>query len=171
MLIGTHTLLPVCTCLVADNLSVVAGRGRIYQTRSLCAVAVFGVLPDLCTPHLSLDARYASWSHTLWFAAAIIVAAAITGSFFAKGSRVAVALACWFAAALHLATDAVSGGIAWLYPWRDDVIGDYDIEPANWLWFDIGFVLLTWFLLRLLPHLEARHIRACHTAQTYPVDH
>ena len=163
MLIGTHTLLPVCTCLVADNLSVVAGRGRIYQTRSLCAVAVFGVLPDLCTPHLSLEDRYASWSHTVWFMAGLIVVVAMIGCLFEKGYRLRVALACWIAAALHLAADAISGGIAWLYPWRTDVIGRYYIPAPNWIWFDAFFILSAWFLIRVVPHLEARNIRAAGT--------
>lgn len=159
MLIGTHALLPVCTCLLADNASLASGRDRLFPTRSLWLVAAFGVLPDLCTPHLSLEARYASWSHTVWFMAGLIVLCGMAGSFFEKGFRLRVAVACWLASACHLAADAISGGIAWLYPWRDDVIGRYIIPPQDWIWYDAGFILVTWFLVRVLPHLEARGIR------------
>ena len=65
MLIGSHALMPVCACLLADNFAVAAGSNRIFPPRSLWWVGVFGVLPDICTPHLSLDDRYASWSHRL----------------------------------------------------------------------------------------------------------
>lgn len=159
MLIGTHALLPVCTCLLADNLAVSAGRERTFSGMSLWAIGVFGILPDLCSPHLSLEDRHASLSHTVWFMAGLILIAGLTGTFFEKGSRLAVALACWFASAQHLAADAVSGGIAWLYPWRNDVIGRYYIPAQHWMWFDVFFVLFAWFLIRVVPYLEARQIR------------
>ncbi len=159
MLIGTHALLPVCGCLLADQIVVASGRGRIIPPMALWAVAVFGALPDLCSPHLSLEARYASWSHTVWFMAGLIAVAAMTGSFFENGCRLATAIACWIATALHLVADAVSGGIAWLYPWSDEVIGRYYIPPQQWIWFDAFFILFTWYRFRLIPHLEARRIR------------
>jgi hypothetical protein len=159
MLVGTHALLPVCACLVADHISVNAGRGRVFPTSGLWAVGIFGVLPDLCSPHLSLESRQASWSHTVWFMAGLIVVVAVMTTFFEKGHRLRVALVCWISAGLHLVADAVSGGIAWLYPWRADVVGRYFIEPQHWIWFDAFFILLCWFLVRVLPHLEARQIR------------
>ncbi len=70
-----------------------------------------------------------------------------------------IAAVCWLAAGLHLAADAVSGGIAWKYPWGDDVIGRYWIQPQTWIWYDAFFIILTWFLVRVMPHLEARGIR------------
>lgn len=166
MLVGTHTLLPVCACLVADNLAIGMGRDRIFPMRSMWAVGFFGILPDVCTPHLSLEDRYASWSHTVWFMAGLIVGAAMAGSFFEKGYRIRVSLACWFAAALHLAADAVSGGIVWFYPWRTDVVGRYYIPAQHWMWFDAFFVVFAWFLIRVLPHLEARNIRVSRTPES-----
>ena len=68
-----------------------------------------------------------------------------------KSSRLPVAIACWIAYALHLAADAISGGIAWLHPWREDVLGSYWIEPQNWIWYDAGFILLVWFIYRVIP--------------------
>jgi hypothetical protein len=170
MLIGTHALLPVCGCLLADNLAVAAGRERMFPVRSLWIVGIFGVLPDLCSPHISLEARYSSWSHTVWFMAGLVLVAAMTGTFQQNGSRMLVAVACWLASALHLAADAVSGGIAWLYPWRDDVLGSYFIPPEHWMWFDAGFVLLTWFLIRSVLHWQARGIRRAGLSPMLPDD-
>jgi hypothetical protein len=153
--------MPVCACLLADNLAISTGRDRVFPASSMWAIGFFGILPDLCTPHFSLEDRYASWSHTVWFMAGLIVVVSMAGTFFEKGCRFRVALACWIAAALHLAADAISGGIVWLYPWRTDVIGRYCIPAQHWMWFDAFFILFAWFLIRVVPHLEARNIREC----------
>lgn len=159
MLVGTHALLPVCGCLAVDHLSMLAGRDRVFPARSLWWMAGFGLLPDLCSPHLSLEARYSSLSHTVWFLALMIPAVALVASFMEPAIRFRVATACWAAVALHLAADAVSGGIAWLHPWRGDIIGAYHIHPAHWVMYDMGFVVLFWLLFRLAPRMEARLIR------------
>lgn len=126
----------------------------------LGTIALFGVLPDLCTPHISLEARLTSWSHTVWFMAGLVPVVALLATVFEPGSRFRMALVLWFASGLHLVADAVSGGIAWLYPWRDDVMGRAWIQAQYWIAFDAFFILLAWVLLRVIPHLEARRIRA-----------
>jgi hypothetical protein len=156
MLIGTHTLLPVCLALAVENASLARGRGHVFPPWGLVAVGVFGALPDLCSPHISLEDRLTSWSHTAAFLGAMAPVSVLVASFFPKDGRWSLALACWLAVLLHLIGDAVAGGIAWLYPWRPDVIGGGYIPAADWLWYDIGFVLLTWVLVRLRPHAEAR---------------
>jgi hypothetical protein len=160
MLIGTHTLLPVCLGLAVENISLAKGRGYVFPPWGLLAIAFFGALPDLCTPHVSLDARYESWSHTLWFFGATISVIVMVTSFFGKEGRWKLALACWLAVLLHLAGDAVAGGVAWQRPWRPDITGEYYIPADDWLWYDIGCVLLTWILVRLRPHAEARGMAA-----------
>ncbi len=165
MLVGTHALLPVCACLIAENLAARAGREPVLPPRSLWVIGAFGVLPDICTPHLDLADRYASWSHTLFFMAGLLPVAAMAGSFFPKGARWRVALVCWLACALHLAADALSGGIKWLYPWRDEVIGRYYIPAQYWHAWDAFFILFAWFLIRVLPHMEGRGIRSARTAE------
>lgn len=164
MLIGTHALLPVCGCLAVDALRIATDREACFSNRSLWSVGFFGVLPDLCSPHLSLEARYSSLSHTLVFLGVILPFIALASWSARPGARVATALACWLAAALHLAADAISGGIAWMQPWSPVILGDYYIPPQYWIGFDACFILLFWFLLRLLPRLEARGIRAAHSA-------
>lgn len=156
MLVGTHALLPVAGCLMVDQLRMRIGSERLFQTKELLVIGAFGVLPDLCSPHLSLADRYASWSHNLAFAVGVLLAAAAAGSFFETGRRGMVTLACWGAAVLHLATDAVSGGIVWLSPWSDEVLGGRYIPYRYWWWSDLGFVVLVLMLARSNRHLEAR---------------
>jgi hypothetical protein len=73
MLVGTHALLPVAACLLVDNLRLAAGLDRLLPRRSLWWVGVFGVLPDLFSPHLSLAARFASRSHSMVFLVGAII--------------------------------------------------------------------------------------------------
>ncbi|MCF7676492.1 MAG: metal-dependent hydrolase [Akkermansiaceae bacterium] len=156
MLIGTHALLPVAGCLVVDQVRLRSGSERWFESSSLIVVAVFGVLTDLCSPHLSLEDRYGSWTHNLGFLVGAMLASAAAGSFFATGRRTIMALACWLAIVWHLAADAVSGGIVWLSPWRDEVLGGPYIPYRWWWWSDLGFVVLTLVLLRLTRWLESR---------------
>lgn len=149
MLIGTHALLPVSVCLGADHLRLLSGRERWFGAAGLAVVAGFGVLPDLCSPHISLADRYDSWSHTVGFLAGAVLAAAAAGSFFETGGRLVVAVACWLAVALHLAADALSGGIVWLSPWRDGVLGGQFIPFRYWLWCDLGLLVLVLAQVRL----------------------
>jgi hypothetical protein len=156
MMVGTHTLLPVCGCLLVDRIAMSAGRERMFSGKSLCLVGLFGFLPDILSPHLSLESRQASLSHTLWFLLGLIVLLPLARFLPERASRIPVAAACWLAYALHLAGDAVSGGIAWLHPWRSDVIGRYWIEPQHWIWYDAGFILMVWFIFRVLPQFKPR---------------
>lgn len=160
MFIVTHTLLPVCLGLAVENVSLAAGRGHVFPRWGLAAIGFFGTLPDLCSPHLSLEARYSSWSHTLWFLGVLLPLGAMAAVFFEKDGRWKLAAACWLAALLHLAADAVAGGIPWLRPWRTDILGGYLIPPDHWLWYDAAFLALTLFGLRLRPFAEARGMRS-----------
>lgn len=161
MLLGTHCLLPVCLCLGVENVSLARGRDYVFPEWTLPVVALFGALPDICSPHLSLEDRHTSWSHTVFFLGGLIPIAAMVAVLYpAYGPpRWRTAVACWLAAALHLAADSVSGGVAWFYPWKPDVLGDYYVPVLHWPWWDAGFILLTWFLLRLRPRAAARGIR------------
>ena len=158
-MIGTHALLPVGVCLAADCVRLASGRDRMFPPWSLWAVGVFGVLPDLCSPHLSLADRYASWSHTGWFVAGACVLAAAAGSCFESGRRLGVGLACWAAVALHLAADAVSGGIVCWAPVSDAVLGGAYLPFWLWWWSDLVLIGAVWWLRRLSVALEVRWLR------------
>lgn len=159
MLIGTHTLLPVCLALGVEDSRLALGRPEAFPVWSIPAIGVFGALPDLCSPHLSLEARYSSWSHALLFLAILLPVVAGCSTFFPKGTRCRLAVWFWLAAALHLAADAISGGIPWLLPWRTEPIGAYYIHPNYWPASDVFFGLLTGALVLLRRPLRARFHR------------
>ncbi len=60
----THALAPV---IIAH---VVLSRSKSFGAWSLVAIGAAGALPDLLTPHLTLESRMTSWSHGLPFWAA-----------------------------------------------------------------------------------------------------
>ncbi len=153
---GFHALLPVTGCLAIEVVSLKWRGVRVFPDWTLPVVALFGVLPDLCSPHISLEDRYESWSHTLLFLVLLFPVCAGMTWWFPKGTRVRVAVVGWVATALHLAADAVSGGIPWLQPWSEMPIGDYHIRPDDWLFFDAGFIVLAlvgWWLRHRLEGL------------------
>ncbi len=158
MLIGTHALLPVSAYLAVDHLRLLAGRERWFGTAGLAAVAGFGVLPDLCSPHISLADRYDSWSHTVAFLVGSLLVAAAAGSFFETGGRLVMAAACWMAVAMHLAADALSGGIVWLAPWCGDILGGSFIPFRYWLWSELLWLVTVVAQIRLNHRLERRAI-------------
>jgi membrane-bound metal-dependent hydrolase YbcI (DUF457 family) len=129
-----------------------SGRPQMFTGRQLCLIGFFGFLPDILSPHISLEARHNSLSHTLWAVLAMALLVPLTGFSIEKGSRLPVAIACWLAYILHLAADAISGGIAWLYPWRDEVVGRDFIPAVDWIWYDAGFIILVWAIYRVFPH-------------------
>ncbi len=108
-----------------------------------------GALPDILTPHLSLEARFTSWSHGLpaWltFTALLFLAAVIRRDVLNLPLAVAMSLAYLF----HLACDAISGGINWLYPIKDHFIGGYLVDPVFWTPIDVVLLLATYYLFRI----------------------
>jgi len=151
---GFHALLPVTGCLAVEAVSLKCRGVRVFPDWTLPVVALFGVLPDLCSPHISLEDRYDSWSHTLLFLLVILPFCVGMTWWFPKGMRLRVAVAALLATALHLLADAFSGGITWLHPWSERPIGDYYIQPENWLFFDAGLIGLALIGLWLRRHLE-----------------
>jgi hypothetical protein len=100
-------------------------------------VALAGALPDVLTPHLSLAARYASWSHTVYAWAGFSVFFVVLGLVLRRRELPRVLLLASLAYALHLCGDAFSGGIAWLYPFSTEVIGRRLILYRYWLLLDV----------------------------------
>ncbi len=133
----THALLPM---IVGAPLLGMRSAGR-YSRASV--VAASGALPDLIHPHLSLTARYSSWPHSLFALGAFAVVMAIASrSWSHRFPRRLSALAV-VGYALHLGGDAISGGIAWLYPASPDVIGTRMVPYAWWFLLDVvaGFAV------------------------------
>lgn len=153
MFVVTHALSPVAGIAAADALRLEATGERLFRREHYIAFALSGALPDVLCPHLSLAARYASWSHTFW-ALCLFAAIALPAARFLFGSRrwLLAGSLMVFAYAFHLGCDAVAGGIKWNYPFSDHLLKARWVPYACWIWLDIGFTAavatLGWWLRR-----------------------
>ncbi|MFA6293948.1 MAG: hypothetical protein WC637_19325 [Victivallales bacterium] len=143
MNIIAHSLLPVVVKQLCE-LRHVSGLEYRNQVKGWIAIGIAGMLPDILDPHLSIGARYDSYSHTWLFVSGFVLACIITfllahGKWFDR-----VSLWCALAYLLHVAGDTASGGIDFLH--AGNVIGGWWITPELWpvldLFFLLGFILL-----------------------------
>jgi hypothetical protein len=146
----THALIPVICVRLFTSRPKWLGRWGLVQ------VGLAGALPDLLNPHLSLEARMTSWSHGLpfWFTISTIL---VIGSFISRGRlspHVAVCMS--LAYLLHIACDAISGGVDFLYPLGSWIWGYYWVDPLWWIPIDIILILLAYMLFRILPRIKNR---------------
>lgn len=153
----THALLPmIIGCRWLPK------RDGMPSLRAEAVVGVFGMMPDILNPHISLDARHHSWSHTLlvWAVITVIIAIIAVKKPALLGWRLAALLSLAYLG--HLACDAISGGIAPLLPFSPLVVGA-PLFPFRW-WFICDFILLfiAYVLLRVLPMRRKQAINQNH---------
>ncbi len=147
MFVITHALVPV---VLAQAVALAAPQRVDFRKRDYAAIMLAGALPDLLDPHISLADRLSSWTHTLWFALAWIpITLALTRWWWKPPSPITFAAVVVLAVPLHLAADAISGGIGWLYPWKKEVIGTRLVPPDDWFAWD-GWMTLTTACLGLI---------------------
>jgi hypothetical protein len=157
MFVVTHALLPVLAAQCAQAVSLATRQRLLFtENRSLVAIGIAGAAPDLLSPHLSLAARYASWTHNVWFLLAIIPVIFLLARLFDPASRRLTCVSLWFSVTLHLATDACSNGINWLYPLRHEILGTPLIPYRLWLWSDLLFLILVPLAALALRQLHLR---------------
>ncbi len=142
----THALLP--TLLAAPLLPRTPLRA-LYLSGGIVALA--GALPDLLTPHLSLAARYASYSHTVFAWAAFNVFLVVLGLSLRRHQLPRVLLFASLAYALHLLGDALSGGIAWGYLLSTEIVGGRLILYRYWVPIDAALLVAALIVFWWLP--------------------
>jgi hypothetical protein len=150
MNIFTHALIPVIVARATSKGSGWTGPWKFV------AIGIAGGLPDILSPHLSLDARMTSWSHGIpcWslFTAAMVLIAILSR----KRMSVGLALILSGAYLLHLLCDAVSGGVDFLYPLGNWTWGAYWVDPIWWIPLDVVCLLACYWMFRIAPALSAR---------------
>lgn len=119
--------------------------------RAAMLVGFCGALPDVLSPHLSLDGRYAALSHTWW---ALLLFTGVIAILRWRAPRLftsAISLLCIAAYAGHLFCDGITGGIAFKYPFDTAVFGKNYLP--YWLWSASDCALFMYFYLiyRWLP--------------------
>jgi membrane-bound metal-dependent hydrolase YbcI (DUF457 family) len=142
----SHALLPVFF-----GQRWIPKNGKIPSVRFVSLVALCGALPDILSPHLSLDARYTALSHTVWALCLFAILIGVMAWFLPKTFSGPIALLCIIAYGGHLACDAITGGISALYPFSNDVQGRNYLP--YWLWITSDGLLILYFYLvyRWLP--------------------
>lgn len=124
---------------------------RVPAWREVATIAFCGVLPDVVSPHLGLDSRHASLSHTLWaFGAFALLLLGLTRM---SKSRLSPRVAAMGAVAYgaHLACDAISGGIPWLLPVDSEILGDNYLPHWLWIVSDGALLFYVYLVYRWLP--------------------
>lgn len=148
MLLGTHACIPLVTLGTIDIIRLSTNRAPLLKGWPFALVGVAGILPDVLWPHTSIHARLTSWTHTIWFLIGTFPVIWLIAKWTVRRSWRLFALFFWLAMALHIATDAISGGVSLLYP-IEGVIGKYYIPWKYWIYSDIGFILVTIVLLSI----------------------
>ena len=148
--IFTHALVPVIlTRVVMKDAAWPGARGYV-------AIGIAGALPDILSPHLSLEARMTSWSHGVpcWglFTIGIVLVAVLSRK------KVSTHLAFLLSGAyiLHILCDAVSGGVDFLYPLGHWTWGAYWVDPIWWIPLDVTCFLTCYWMFRMAPALKRR---------------
>ena len=148
----THALLPVIAAGVYERFHrTKAERRGVFSAKKLILIGVFGAAPDLLNPHISLDARYTSWSHGIVFW--VIITMCLVMLHLTRRRVFPIHLMVWLSGSylLHIACDAISGGVAWNYPFGRSVIGAFYVNPIWWIPLDVLLSLLAYGLFRVIP--------------------
>lgn len=131
----THAILPVL--VMRKHFPQVSGR----PTMGVAAVvALAGVLPDLLSPHLTLEARHLSFSHSVAGFWVFLVAIAVIGKVRPAILDTRLAAMCAVAYGLHILCDMISGGVALAYPASHEIYGGPPL--SFWIWVSSDVVLL-----------------------------
>jgi hypothetical protein len=67
MNIVSHVLYPMAFAQSADAYRSHNGKAAFFNWKNLLLIGLFGGLPDIITPHINLESRHDSFSHSIWF--------------------------------------------------------------------------------------------------------
>lgn len=153
----THACLPVVLVSAAEIILNKQNKVDYLSNWQLVLIGVAGMLPDLLWPHFSLRQRMHSPTHTIWFLSVVFPIVFLLAKWKLKEGYVRFSLLFWMAVALHIAADAISGGVNLLYP-ISAKIGMYLIPYRLWVRSDIIFVGLTIILWTSVERRKRRFL-------------
>lgn len=142
----SHALLPVFL-----GQRWIPHHNRVPAIKAVLIVAFCGVLPDLLSPHLSLDARHTALSHTVWaFLAFSLVVGLLAWRWPTVFSRPMTVL-CVVAYGGHLLCDAITGRVALFHPFWPAIQGKNVLPYWLWIACDGSLLLYLYLVYRWLP--------------------
>lgn len=124
MFLGAHFALPAISVIGYEYL-VSEKKSELPKVKlsSLAIIGLVGLIPDMFYPHLGGGSHLHSNSHSVW--AMFLFMGAITLLYYAlsvkKETKFLIFLL--FSLVSHYILDFFSGGIKWLYPFSEQVIG------------------------------------------------
>ncbi|MDA0812057.1 MAG: metal-dependent hydrolase [Verrucomicrobia bacterium] len=157
MFVITHALAPVVVTNALSALQLTrASTSRLFTNAQLIMIGIAGAAPDLLSPHWKLSARLQSPTHTIWFLLGIYPVCLLVGRWLGQPRPWLIAHCMWLAVLLHLICDALAGGIAWVYPLNQEILGGQYVPLPLWFLSDAGFFAITVFLQRWVSALEMK---------------
>ncbi|HEY8933421.1 MAG TPA: metal-dependent hydrolase [Rariglobus sp.] len=135
----SHALLPVFL-----GQRWIPKKERVPAPGFVALVALSGALPDILSPHLSLDARYEASSHSLWALLGFILVVVMLAWRLPRIFTPTISILCVTAYAGHIACDAITGGVAFFFPFGGVQGGNY---LPYWLWITSDGLLLIYLYL------------------------
>jgi len=140
----------ICECSYRSK----EDRSNELSVKMLTMIAVFGAAPDILNPHLSLEARYSSWSHGISFWLLLTICISLLSM--VRRKLIPLHMILWLSGAylLHIFCDAISGGVAWSYPFGRSVVGEYYVDPIWWIPLDVALFLIAYGLFRVIPKIR-----------------
>jgi hypothetical protein len=155
MTIVTHALSPIIVASTVNALSLKFQRKNIFTFRQLFAIGLAGIIPDVLGMHFSLEGRYSSWTHTIWFVIGVYPICLYIARRFFHSKWILMTHMLWFAVIFHLALDSKSGGIVLFYPYGS-VVGDYLIGWDYWVRADLVLIMIMTFLTVWIIYKEKK---------------
>ena len=155
MTIVTHALSPVLVASTVNAFSLEYKRKIIFTFKHLFAIGLAGIAPDILGMHFSLQGRYSSWTHTIWFVIGVYPVCYYIARKFFPSKWLLLTHMLWFAVIFHLALDSKSGGIVLFYPFGE-VVGDYLIGWDYWVRADLILISLTILMATWIIYKEKR---------------
>lgn len=139
MNIVSHVLYPMAFARSADAYRLHNRKAAFFNWKYLLLIGLFGGLPDILTPHINLESRYDSFSHSIWFLlAALSVCLVLAGRF---NKLRALIFFCFFAVSFHVFCDMFSGGINLFAPSGKMIVGRYYIRTRYWVPLDVTGIM------------------------------
>lgn len=147
-------MLPIAHMLAPMVALLLYGRryGKDISQRSLLAIGLFGLLPDLVNPHISLAARV-SWSHSVFILLPIGLLVLLTSDRIRTYSSL-----LFTGVSIHLILDIISAPYNFLYPL--DFSHSIDLYPEfglTWFisWYAVDIVFLIAFILLMTVYQDS----------------